>query len=304
VIPAPAAPAALPPEAVPPEAQAAVERARAAYARMEPFEAVAELERAVALAPSWAEAQRFLGKLQLQLSSVWFGTPTVDRGRLELATRALLRAHELEPGHADGCYWAGRALVLGERPEAEGLLRDALRLDPRHGLAAKELGLLLAAAGDVARARIELERAEGLLPDDNEVPFHLGLQLESEGDLDGALAAHRRSLALNPAHEGPRTRLVSLLQRKGEDAEADRQAAELERWRAFGEELRRAMDRARAEPHATGPMLAVAELYAKAGMLSGARDWAERALQRDPEDARVQQLMAELGARQSTEAER
>jgi len=281
---------------VPAEARAAIERGRELYKELDPLAAVTELEKAVELAPGWAEAHRFLGKLQLTLSSVWFGTPTVDQKRLAVATRELLKAHELDPNDADGTYWAGRALVIDERmSEAETLLREALRLDPKHGLAAKELGMLYATTGDVAHAEVALRRAGELRPDDDEIQFQLGLQLEAQDDIAGAIAAHLHALGLNPVHQGPRSRLVSLYQRQGNTDAADAQSHELERWKTFGDQLRAAMDRSRAAPREAGPMVAVAELYRSIGMKQPARDWFLLALQREPENAQAKQALAELG---------
>ncbi len=295
--PSPAQGAPRTPAPVPPEAEAALARARERYQALDTPGAEAELERVVALAPDWAEGQRALGKLLLTTTSVWVATHTLDRARLEEATRALLRAHELEPGHADGTYWAGRAQVLGARPtEAAQLLSEALRLDPNHALAWKELALLHVASGEIERAKPALVRAAELRPEDDELRFQLGLALEAEGDLAAAIAAHRAALALNPAHEGPRMRLVSLHQRRGETAEADRELSELERWKVFGARLRAAQDAHRAAPRDANTMLALGELMLEAGMRSGARTWFELARQQEPANEQAARRLSELAA--------
>ena len=294
--PAPSTPAAAESTAVPPEAAAALQRAREAYARRDPAAAVSELEQAVALAPRWAEARRSLGKLLLSTSTVWFATKTLDRARRERATTQLLAAQAQEHTNAESTFSAARALVL-EKREAEGetMLLAALRLDPAHGLACKELGLLHAAQGDVERAKQQLARAAELRPEDDEVLFQLGLQLEAEGDLQRALDAHRRALAINPAHQGPRARLVSLHQRLGQKADADREARELERWSEFAARLH-AANKSYETSASTAAALALARLFQEGGMLGAAREWLELALQHDPGSAEAAQLLRELGA--------
>jgi tetratricopeptide (TPR) repeat protein len=290
-----------PPTSTPvPREQASLAYARGweLYRNHDPAAAAVEMERAVSLAPDWAEAQRALGKLLLSLARVCFGTPTLDRERLGRATTALLQAHALEPNHADGAFWAGRALAMGARlAEAERLLLAAARLDPGHGLARKELGLLYAKDGDVERAREELERAAELRPQDDEVVFHLGLQFEADNDSAAALAAYSRALALNPALLGPRSRSISLCQRMGDLAEANRQLGEFDDWREFGERLRKAIDEHEETPRDIHLALAVVEMYLDAGMLDPARSWYARARELEPGDLRTLRRLRRLEQR-------
>jgi len=285
--------ASAPPSA---EASAAFDRALALYERHDEPGARAELERAVALAPGWAQAHRQLGKLLVTMSAVTFAMQTVDHAVLDQAVRELQRAHELEPSDVDGTYWYGRARARAPRPEAAAVRLRARALAPAHGLAWKELGLLYAAHGDVERARQRLARAAELRPTDDEIVLQLALQIEAEGDDAGAIAANERALALNPALLGPRSKLIALFQRQGRVADADRELAALEQWRAFGKTLQQALDAAQRAPDDTAAMVAVAALYRTAGMTEPERRWLELARAGGASDPEIERRLAELGA--------
>lgn len=283
-------------QAPPAEARAAFARARELYAKDRPFDAIAEMRQALEVAPDWAEARIALGKLLVTYSDVRFSTATVDRGRLDEAIQHLERACELEPDNVDAVFWAGFALRKADRgPEATRRLESALSLRPGHGLAQKELGLLHAAEGDTQRAIAALERARVLLPKDDEVLFQLGLVLETEERLEEARDAFLAATELNGGHPGPRSRLVWIYRRLGDEQASDRMQAEFDRCRAFGKEMTAASLHYDAHSREPEACLGIAELYRSVGMAEQAILWAERAWRLDQTYEPAIELLRELG---------
>lgn len=282
--------------AQPEAAKAAFSRARELYALEQPFEAIGEMEKAVAAAPEWADAHLGLGKLLVTYSDVRFSTAVVDRGRLARAIGELEKACALAPKNADAAYWTGFALRKADRdPEAAKWLEKALELDPKNGLALKELGLLYAAAGEAQRALEYLTRARALLPKDDEVLFLLGMQFESEDRLEEARDAYVAAAELNTGHPGPRSALVVLYRRLGDAAASERMSQEFERCRAFGKRITAASQRFDANNQDPAACMGLAELYREVGMHPAAIQWAERALRLDPKHAPAIELMNALG---------
>jgi len=278
------------------EAKAAFARGRELYVLEKPFEAIAEIEKAVELAPGWGEAHSALGKLLVTYSDVRFSTAVIDRKRLARAIGELERAAELAPTDADAAYWTGFAMRKADRgPEAVKWLSKALALKPDHGLAEKELGLLYAADGDSARAIEHLTRAKALLPKDDEVLLVLGMQLESEDRLEEARDLLVQAAELNPAHPGPRNALIVIYQRLGDPAAAERMAKEFERCRALGKRITAASQHFDANSQDPAACMGLAELYREVGMHPAAIQWAERALRLDPKHAPALELLRKLG---------
>ncbi len=276
-------------------------------AQMDPEQALEELRRAVALDPGNAEAHEMQGKVLLYLSSVWFGTRTLDRTRLAQAIASLERADELRP-EAASAYWLGHALgLLGETERAVEALELALERDPAHGLAHKQLGLLFAADGRGEQAKEHLLEARALLPQDDEVLFHYGLELEADGDLAGARAAYEAAIAIHPARPGLYSRLTVVCERLGDGPAAARASEEFHRWSQFGERLREATLRAEAAPEDPEACLGLGLLYREAGMHDSALTWSGRALTADPANLAARLLRAEalvsLGRGEEAEVE-
>jgi len=273
-------------------AKQAFYRGKELYQADQPVEALAEMRRAVELAPQWDEANLALGKLLLSLAFVKFGTATKEHTLLAEAIVHLERAVGLLPGKADPVYWSARAhAAAGKSEEAAQRFRRALELDPAHKAAVKEYAFLLESLGETEAARAQFERACALMPLDDEMRFHLGLMLEQHDDLEGAREAFLAALDLNPAHPGPRPRLVTLYHRLGKEAEAEHQAAEHERFKPLRTKLAKALAEAQARPRDVQALLAVAQVYREIGMPLPARTWSDRALALAPDDARAQEFV-------------
>jgi predicted TPR repeat methyltransferase len=95
-------------------------------------EAMALLEKSLALAPAQADGYSNLG-IVVQAA-----------GKLELAIAAYQRAIAIDPGHANAYSNLGVVLRAAGRPsESEAAYREAIRLNPRHIDAYTNLGILL-----------------------------------------------------------------------------------------------------------------------------------------------------------------
>jgi tetratricopeptide (TPR) repeat protein len=192
-------------------------------------EGVRHLEKAVGLAPTSVKAQFNL--------AVAYGAE--GGSGLEKEIAQLRKVNALAPGFARSRVALGKALLReGQVPEAVAELEEAVKLAPESGEAHYQLGLALARAGrrgdataalekgralvaaddrsqnaqlDLAQGRAALDegelalaasrfqRAIKLQPDWPEAHRQLGIALQKQGDTDGAVAAYRRTLELNPA---------------------------------------------------------------------------------------------------------
>jgi tetratricopeptide (TPR) repeat protein len=192
-------------------------------------EAVRELEKAVALAPTSVKAQ-------FNLAVAYGASPS--RG-LTKEIEQLRRVIALDPTFARAHLALGKALLRdGTIADAVTELQEAARLEPKSGEAHYQLGLALARAGrkeeaaaelqkgrelvaaddrtqnanlDIAEGRLSLDkgdfdqatakfrRAIQALPDSSEAHRHLAIALEKRGDASAATSAYRKAVELNPA---------------------------------------------------------------------------------------------------------
>ena len=144
--------------------------------------AVAEAEKAVALAPDLAESNRARGTLRISLLWNWSGA----RSDLE-------RALALAPGDARAELMLGHLLaVLGRLPEAVTATRKAAEADPLLALGWDYLGRYLAAAGDLDESRKAFQQALRVAPDNMWARRELGFVDLLAGRPAVALASYER----------------------------------------------------------------------------------------------------------------
>lgn len=252
-------------------------------------EAIAACRRAIELDPDLAEAHWVLGKVLYFRSDVVIGTPTRDEALLAEAAAELARAAELDPKKVEYVFWAGRALaLLGRSEEAAASFRAVLERDAGYGAAYKELALIHSDQGDDARARENFELAVELLPDDADLWFHYGMQLEVEEDLERAQAAYERSRELDWTVPRTYSRLAVLLERLGNSERAEVATREFEKWSEFGSQLNERLTLAHADRTNVESLMAVGELYMSARRYAAAAAWFKRACTVDPRDQKAQ----------------
>lgn len=184
--------------------------------------AARRLERAVQLDPGAALAFARLAQVSMRL------------GRAAEACAAASRAFDLDPSAvvlgrderlATALAGGDGARATGSLPAALRLFTAALDLAPDHADAAAHLGELQLAVGDVASARVQLERwyraAGKEAPAERARRLALyGDALASNGDDVRALARFEEALALDPAEARAHPGRVLALERAGRETEA------------------------------------------------------------------------------------
>ena len=190
-------------------------------------QAVVELEKAVMLAPNSVKAQFNL--------AVAYGSSKAGSAK---EVEQLRKVITLSPNFARAHLALGKAVLRdGKIPEAVQELQEATKLDPQSGEAHYQLGLALARAGrkdegaaevqrgrelsaaddrtqnanlDISAGREDLDKGDldqaaakfrhaiKLQPEMSDAQRFLGETLEKQGDTEGAQAAYRKALDLNP----------------------------------------------------------------------------------------------------------
>ncbi len=177
-------------------------------------EALAEAERALALAPGSARIHANLGAAYSRL------------GRWGRAVHHLERAQAAAPDDAELESALGAALLqAGQRERARAHLARAVARDPQSARAAYNVALLARDEGDLAAARAGLERALRLEPEHADAHQALGFLLEESGSLGAALPHYEEALRLAPSASA-HARLGWALAQLGRDREARQQLAQ------------------------------------------------------------------------------
>jgi len=144
--------------------------------------ALGEAEKAVALAPDLAEANRVRGAIRMSVLWDWAGARTDFERALELA-----------PGDVRAQLWTGHLLaVLGRLPEAIAATRKALDSDPLEALGWDYLGRYLAAAGELEQSRKAFQQALQIAPESMWVRRELGFTYLLGGEPAVALASFEK----------------------------------------------------------------------------------------------------------------
>jgi hypothetical protein len=110
------------------------------------------------------------------------------------------------------------AAFIWKKPtgDLESVIRAREALADRSDTVANWQGLarfILGAGGPTERVRAALDRAARLAPGSHENHFLMGITLEREGNIPGAIAATAESLRLAPSHTPSRVRLATLEKR-------------------------------------------------------------------------------------------
>jgi serine/threonine-protein kinase len=199
-------------------ALAAYSEARAVLDRTDPptqvaaSDAVALLERAVALDPNFALAHAALGDAYLALYNA-----KRDPAHAAKANDAVMRALQISPGEAAGYYSLGNVQwVTGRYQEAIASLRRSLELQPDNDETHRMLARVLAAGAHWDDAIAELETAIRIRPDYWRGYMLLGSVCYSAGRLPAALDAYRRASEMQPNDPAPWSGLGLIYQVSGD----------------------------------------------------------------------------------------
>lgn len=173
------------------------EAARILMAAGREAEALADLRRAIRLAPADADARS-------AMAEILFSRGDLDGARLHL--EAALAGSIAAGNDPDLHYRLGLVVQMqGRIDQAMRAYRAALRIVPSHPEANTNLGLLLSDAGEVREALRHLQRAVAEAPDLAPTRYALAVTLLRAGDRQGAREQARiaRSLGarLDPAFE-------------------------------------------------------------------------------------------------------
>lgn len=103
----------------------------------------------------------------------------------------------------------------GRLADAEGLYRQILTVDPRHGDALHLLGVIAHQVGQSAAAIELIQQALQLLPAFAEAHNSLGIVLFSQGQLEEAVTSYRRAIELDPQHAKALSNLGAALRQLG-----------------------------------------------------------------------------------------
>ncbi|HHH42017.1 MAG TPA: tetratricopeptide repeat protein [Chloroflexi bacterium] len=178
-----------PPATPTPSAQELLERGVALLDQGQYEEALAELEKALELAPEDANVHANLG------------TAYANLGRTEEAIAEWQEAIRLNPDHYLAHYNLGVVYNdLGQTEEAIAELQEAIRVNPDYAPAHRELGLAYAEMGREEEAIAEYQEALRVDPDNVEVHVDLGISYAKQNRLDEAIAEWERALQINPDH--------------------------------------------------------------------------------------------------------
>lgn len=175
----------------------------------DPGAALAEIGRAIALAP---DISRYQSDLSLAL---------MELGCAGEAAAAAGRALALEPHSAPAHNNLARALIeLGDSDRAIAHLRSALARDGALAAAHCNLGRALADQGDLDGAVTALEAALRLDPHLAEAHYNLASVRESQGRLADAVRGYHRAIEIRPTLVAAYSNLAVLLQDHGRVEEA------------------------------------------------------------------------------------
>jgi tetratricopeptide (TPR) repeat protein len=160
-------------------------------------EAVEQLQKALELNPSFAEAHYNLGHVLVQ------------KGQMDEAIAQYQKALELNPDYPDAHYNLGNVLVeKGQVDEAIAQYQKALQLNPNFVRAYNNLGFALFTKGQPDEAIAQYQKALGISPNFADAHYNLGVALVQRGQLDEAIAQFQEAVRLNPDNTSARNNLA------------------------------------------------------------------------------------------------
>jgi Flp pilus assembly protein TadD len=105
-----------------------------------------------------------------------------------------------DPGRAQELTLEALEVIEGDPAKAEELMHAALKVDPYHGPAHNDLGVLYLRQSRLYEAANEFESARKLMPGNPDPRLNLGLTLEKAGLYERAFDAYNAALEVSPGH--------------------------------------------------------------------------------------------------------
>jgi Flp pilus assembly protein TadD len=176
--------------------------------------------------PGESRALANLGALELQRGRpaealAWLDRALAIRPDQPAALQAVRRAVSLDPGYADGLNTEGLLLIeLGFAEQALAPLEKAVALTPGQPVYANSLGIALTRLARPEDALIAFERALSAAPDYVEARSNHAAALRAVGRLKEALAACEALLAVHPGHVDAGINRACVLRELGRHDEA------------------------------------------------------------------------------------
>jgi tetratricopeptide (TPR) repeat protein len=150
------------------------------------------------------------------------GREALRRGRPDLALRAVNAIRDEAPGSGEAMTVAGLALLrLGEYRGARLALERALKLQPNQFDAALTLAELNFDLGNGARGIEVVQMAARLRPQEFRVWLTMGKVLHDLGDFPKAIQAYERAVSLNPDNREGLIGLIGCLMRADQSDQAE-----------------------------------------------------------------------------------
>src|SRR5438067_9926487 len=161
--------------------------------------AVSEFQQAIAADASYAPAYAGLADCY---TTLWLSLGTMRREQaLPLARAALAKALELDPSLAEAHTTLGEVLLNADWnfAEAEVQFQRAIQLNPGYATAHHWYGLYFGYRGNIAQARVELEKAHQLDPLSSIIELNVGWSYYLERDYDKFIQIAQRVAEKDPS---------------------------------------------------------------------------------------------------------
>ncbi|TRZ52873.1 MAG: tetratricopeptide repeat protein, partial [Dehalococcoidia bacterium] len=151
------------------------------------------------------------------LAYFYLGAIYEQSGKRQKAYGALEKSVEFDQCNPDALNYLGYMYADDgiELNKAQGLIEQALKIDPDNAAYTDSLGWVYFKKGMLDEALVEVEKAAGLI-EDAEVFEHLGDIYRVKGQLNKAEEAWKKSLELNPERKSAQEKLKQwlILQKK------------------------------------------------------------------------------------------
>ncbi len=124
------------------------------------------------------------------------------QGRHKEAAAAFQRVVAMNPRNPEALHRLGAALARTSDPKAGvSLIQQSLQLDPQNAQGHRNLGTILTQIGQPVEGAGSLRQAAELAPNHPDIQNELAVACHMAGDIEGAIAAFRRAIALEPKAE-------------------------------------------------------------------------------------------------------